>query len=203
MRLNNLRLPFDVEISPFRGRCWLRGSSRWISLEAGRRVRVSAHRRFCMETVPIGGITGPAEAHAIHLAVSAPGRQQDRVDHRAFGNWSDEPVRPLSQSVARAVFSEPEAPWRRARAAETLGLSVRELSVRLFREGATLSSLIWEQRLMRALFDVSQGRGIRATHGFVSREQRDSAFYDCLGICVEEVTNIGRAGALRWFGAPF
>lgn len=60
--------------------------------------------------------------------------------------------------------------------------------------------LVCEQRLMRTLFDASHGKGMRATHGFASRERRDTAFFDRFGVCVEQLAIIGRSGMVRWSG---
>lgn len=79
-------------------------------------------------------------------------------------------------------------------------LSLRDLSAWMLREGAALTNLICEQRLMRALIEVSQGKGQKARHGFVSRERRDTAFFERFGVCVEQAAVIGRVGTVSWSG---
>lgn len=200
MQLNNLRLPFDVDVLCRSGVCWLRGARRSISLRAGEGVRVRARRRFDMETMSPGLMT---RGDAIHLAVAAPAETGGGGFARRPGAvWTDEPARPLTLQISRAVFLDPDAPWSRAYAAAMLDLSIRDLSAQVLREGAALTNLVCEQRLMRALFDVSHGRGMRATYGFASRERRDAAFFDRFGVCLEQFAIIGRAGIVSWSGMP-
>ncbi len=198
VQLNNLCLPFDVDVLCHSGVWWLRGAMRSISLRAGENLRVRARRRFDIETMSAGLATG---GDVLHLAIAAPKESgAEGCSRHPAVFWTDEPTRPLTVQIAQAVFAQPDAPWSRAHAAALLDLSMRDLSARMLMEGAALMPLVCEQRLMRTLFDASHGKGMRATHGFASRERRDTAFFDRFGVCVEQLAIIGRSGMVRWSG---
>ncbi|MBB3014056.1 hypothetical protein [Cupriavidus alkaliphilus] len=200
MQLNNIRLPFDVDIQCRSGACWLRGARRSISLRAGESVRVRAFRCFDMETLSPGRVMG---SDVVHLAIAATGETEGvGFSHRPSTAWTDEVARPLTLQISKAVFATPDAPWSRAYAAAMLDLSPRELSARMLKEGGALTDLICEQRLMRVFFELSHARGKRAKHGFASRERRDTAFFDRFGVCVEQLAMIGHTGRVSWSGPP-
>ncbi|MFS8978977.1 hypothetical protein PO002_31560 [Cupriavidus necator] len=200
MQLNNIRLPFDVDVHCRSGGCWLRGAMRSVALKAGESARVSAYRRFDLYTMSHSLI---AASDVIHFDVMASRRPiRDESGDHSRRNWTHDPAKPLTLKLARTVFGEPNAPWSRAHAARMLDLSLRDLSAWMLREGAALTNLVCEQRLMRALIEVSQGRGQHGRYGFVSRERRDTAFFERFGVCVEQVAVIGRVGTLSWSGNP-
>lgn len=142
-----------------------------------------------------------AASDAIHFDVMASRRplREETGDHPPR-NWAHDPAKPLTLKLARAVFGEPNAPWSRAHAARMLNLSLQDLSAWMLREGAALTSLVCEQRLMRALIEVSQGKGQHGRYGFVSRERRDTAFFERFGVCVKQAAVIGRVGTVTWSG---
>lgn len=172
---------------------------RSVSLRAGESARVKAYRRFDLYTPSSSLITARDAIHFVGMASKTGDEAADHPPRR----WGDDPVKPLTLKLARAVFGEPNAPWSRAHAAGMLNLSLRELSAWMLREGAALTKLVCEQRLMRALMEVSQGKGRHAKYGFVSRERRDTAFFDRFGVGVKQVAAIGRTGIVSWSGNPF
>ena len=174
---------------------------RGVSLRAGESVRVNAYRRFDLYTSSSSLITARDAIHFVGMP-SKGTAGEEAADH-PLRRWADDPAKPLTLKLARAVFGEPNAPWSRAHAAQMLNLSLRELSAWMLREGAALTNLVCEQRLMRAFIEVSQGKGRQGRHGFVSRERRDTAFFDHFGIGVEQVAVIGRTGMVSWSGNPF
>ncbi|WP_150124156.1 hypothetical protein [Cupriavidus nantongensis] len=103
-------------------------------------------------------------------------------------------LRPLTLKIAMAVFSEPDAAWSRAYAAAMFGISKSMLSARMLYEGSALTHIICEQRLMRTLVDVAQGKPHRARYGFPSVERRDSAFFDRFELGIEDLNFIARVG---------
>jgi len=196
MRLNNLCLPFCVEVGCRRGSWWLHGVSRSIVLKAGQVARVMAHRRFAMEAGWTGSMTG---GNAIHLALGTmKSARRDAAESPAVAVWVVPPARPLTLEVAKAVFSRPEAPWSRAHTAALLNISPGALSARMLREGVALTDLVCEQRLMRVLYEISHGKQMRATFGFASRERRDTAFFDRFGMCLDQFAAMNRAGIVSW-----
>lgn len=122
MQLNNIRLPFDIDVHCRSGACWLRGAMRSVTLKAGESARVSAYRRFDLYTMSHSLI---AASDAIHFDVMASRRpiREESGDHSPR-NWADDPAKPLTLKLARAVFGEPNAPWSRAHAAGILESTV-------------------------------------------------------------------------------
>lgn len=178
----------------------MRGAMRSVALKAGESARVSAYRRFDLYTMSHSLI---AASDAIHFAVIASrSLLGDEIADHPPPNWAEDPAKPLTLKLARAVVGEPNAPWSRAHAAGMLDLSLRDLSAWRLREGAALTNLVCEQRLMRALIEISQGKGQHGRFGFVSRERRDTAFFERFGVCVEQVAVIGRVGTVSWSGNP-
>lgn len=105
MQLNNIRLPFDVDVHCRSGACWLRGAIRSGALKAGESVRVRAYRRFDLYTLSHSLI---AASDAIHFDVMASrcSLGDESGDHSPR-NWADDPAKPLTLKLARAVFGEP------------------------------------------------------------------------------------------------
>ncbi len=190
IQLANLRLPFDIGIECRVGDCRLHWAKQSVVLAAGKRRRVAAYGRFGIWLPRFELQLGSTAARLVQPSV--------RLLHadalRGGVSAVDDFLRPLTLSIAMAVFSEPDAPWSRSYVAATLGLSKDSLSARLLIEGSALTYIIREQRLMRTLFDVARGKSLHARNGFASLERRNTAFFDCFGVCVEELAMISQTG---------
>ncbi|SPA10387.1 conserved hypothetical protein [Cupriavidus taiwanensis] len=100
-------------------------------------------------------------------------RFREAYSYRGYGHAAH-------PQTGAGYFEEPNAPCGRAYAASSFSRSPRDLSAWMLREGVALTNLICEQRLMRAMFDVSQGKQ-HGRYGFACRERRNTVFYDRFG----------------------
>lgn len=191
MRLSNLRLPFATEIVGRRGACRLSHARHSRRLEWGRSVRLPAYELFHVEVEP-GALSAGS---ALHLELSAADRAP------MPGRWLPCEPGALTLRIARAAFASPDASWSRAHAAAEMGMSVRELSARLLREGGALTDIVMEQRLMRALLELAHGARVPCT-GFSSRERLHTAFYDRFGVSADRMAAMHWRCALSWSGIP-
>lgn len=143
--------------------------------------------------------------NAFHLAVVDPLDSSAEAIAQPLFQWSQHTVGPMTLQLARAVFAEPDAPWSRPHAATAWNLSAQRISAQMLREGSSLSEVIREQRLMRALLAISQVdscRGASNAFGFSSMERLHTAFFDRFGTCARQLWALRWHCALSWSNIP-
>lgn len=151
LRLYNLRLPFVVRVTARRGEHRLASARRSGILIEGASLVVPAYRLLHYEGATITDARAGHELH-LHIDDDSPNAAIRVTDGAAPSLRHCDTDQALSIRLARAVFLNPAADWSSGRMAEHAGMTPRELSTQLFREGSALTAIVREQRLMRALF---------------------------------------------------
>jgi AraC-like DNA-binding protein len=160
---------------------------------------------YALFDVEVGPMTTIGAGNAFHLAFADPAEGGAEGNAQPLFQWSRHTVGPLTLQLARAVFAEPDAPWSRPHAAAAWNLSEQRISAQMLREGSSLSEVIREQRLMRALLAIAQAdsyRSVSNAFGFSSLERLYAAFFDRFGTCAEQLCALRWHCAMSWSGMP-
>lgn len=203
LRLYNLRLPFSLRLTARRGRHRLASSRRSGILQEGASICLPAY-----QTLHYHGATviDARVGHELHLII------QDEPEPPTFSFCSAESRRSpdgacvnLTTWFARAVFHDPAGAWSRVDGAERAGVSPRQFAGQLFREGSAFSTIVREQRLMRALLLLlaQKDTTVDLTHlaervGFASRRRLDTAFFNHFGCSLAQVARLAWCPAFTW-----
>ena len=94
--------------------------------------------------------------------------------------------KPITATLALAVFLRPDAAWHAGAATLAVGLeNSTNLSRRLLKEGECLRDITATQRLMRALFDLADGKPLSLAphrYGFLDRCRLENALFERFGL---------------------
>jgi len=94
--------------------------------------------------------------------------------------------KPITAALALAIFLRPDTAWHAGAATFAVGLdSGANLSRRLLKEGECLRDIATTQRLMRALFDLADGKPLSLAphrYGFIDRCRLENALFDRFGL---------------------
>jgi AraC-like DNA-binding protein len=208
LRLRNLRLPFVIQLIARRGAHRLAGRGRAGILVEGTSLVVPAYRSLHYE----GAVIIDAKAgHELHLLICDETPAADLYVHRGLAL----PLRranvdlALTTRLARAVFLNPAAGWTPALAAEHAGMTIRGLSAQLFREGGAVTTIVREQRLMRALLLLltpqparADSRPLATQVGFAPHARFDAMFSRHFGFGAAQLAQRAWCPALTWSMAP-
>jgi AraC-like DNA-binding protein len=208
LRLYNLRVPFVIRVTARRGEHRLASGRRSGILHEGASLVLPAYRKLDYEGATI---IDARSGHELHLHIdgephdAAPRATGDAA--RSLRRRDAEPV--LAIRLARAVFLNPAADWSFCRAAEHTGMTPGSLRTQLFRESNALTTIVREQRLMRALFALlarphtqAELKHLGGQWGFTSGTRFRSAFSRHFGCSTAQLAKLAWCPPLTWSAAP-
>lgn len=171
LQARELRFPFPVAANIEGGECavWLPGEMRDSDARAPKWIPP-------LERISV--TVAPKCRVSFRLQLSSPSH--------AMVNLITSRNKPITAALSLAIFLLPDAAWHAGAAALAVGLdSSAILSRLLLKEGECLREIATTQRLMRALFDLADGKPLSLAphrYGFLDRCRLENALFDRFGL---------------------
>lgn len=191
LQLHGLCFPFPVATELEHGRCeevFVQGQMQLVGAPAPQLI-------WPLEIVNL--VIAPHSRMLFHML--KPG------DIQAIPTLSAPRRRPITVALALEVFQAPQCDWHAGPAARAINIDGRTaLSRKLLSEGQCLREIVITQRLMRLLFDLSNGLAplqTPARYGFPDRSRIEDALYDRFGLSatlLRQMFSPAAAGCTRW-----